>query len=63
MAAYQTWTGKHPNANQADFPAAFEADMAIPFADATAEALPPLDADVPATPATTMPVPVGKEEC
>ena len=32
-------------------------------ADATAEALPPLDADVPATPATTMPVPVGKEEC
>jgi hypothetical protein len=32
-------------------------------ADATAEPLPPLDTEADPTPVTSMPVPVGKEEC
>ena len=43
-------------------PVLLEVKVAI-GADATAEALPPLDTEADPTPVTTMPVPVGKEEC
>ncbi len=43
-------------------PVLLEVRVAI-GADATAEILPPLDSTPAATPVTSMPVPVGKEEC